>query len=376
MKMRQIGKSVNVLCGTIALTSIAASAFADDAPSLRDWLNHPLATRSVPQHALGLVPTDDTTFDTSPRLKIMSMRGVRPKQLLLTEFLPPVANQGHQSSCVAWSAAYYCYSYAVAEKRHLTADQLKDPKWEFSPSFIYNQVKQPGGGTNLGAAFKVLREQGCATMAEMPYNQDDDSAIPTPEAKERAAKFSHATTAYVFRYLQADVEAIKTYLVESHHPFTTAIPIFKDFPGDSVAPDFVYHLTIEPTRANMEGGHAITIVGYDDDKHAFRMLNSWGPNWGDNGFMWIDENFIKKYAMEGWGEVAGGPSLRDFVRGGKKQLTPHITWIAPVKQDKPEAAPVDPAPSTEVPPPPPPPAPSTDAPAAPAAPNDPAQPAQ
>jgi len=67
MKMRQIGKSGNVLCGTIALTSIAASAFAADAPPLRDWLNHPLATRSVPEHALGLVPTDDATFDTSPR---------------------------------------------------------------------------------------------------------------------------------------------------------------------------------------------------------------------------------------------------------------------------------------------------------------------
>jgi len=81
--------------------------------------------------------------------------------------------------------------------------------------------------------------------------------------------------------------------------------------------------------------------------------------------------------MEGWGEVAGGPSLRDFVRGGKKQLTPHITWIAPIKQAAPEPAPANLAPSTEVPPPPPPPpAPSTDAPAAPDAPANPAQPAQ
>jgi C1A family cysteine protease len=306
----------------------------DGVPPLREWLTHPIATRSIPHHGLGYIPTDDATFDSSPHLKILSMRGERPKQLVLTQYLPPVANQGHQSSCVAWSAAYYCYSFAVAEKRHLTPDQLQDPKWEFSPAFIYNQVHAPGGGMNLGQAFKVLRDQGCATMAEMPYNQDDDATPPNAAAKARAAKFAHATTAYVFRYLQADPETIKTYLVETHHPFTTAIPIFKDFPGDSVDPSFVYKLTVDPVRANMEGGHAITIVGYDDDKHAFRMLNSWGPNWGDHGFMWIDEDFIKKYAMEGWGEAAGGPSVRSFVRGGKMQLTPHITWEAPQVKGK------------------------------------------
>ena len=37
------------------------------------------------------------------------------------------------------------------------------------------------------------------------------------------------------------------------------------------------------------GGHALTIVGYDDNKFggAFRVVNSWGRNWGDNGYFWM-----------------------------------------------------------------------------------------
>ncbi|MEZ4955452.1 MAG: C1 family peptidase [Saprospiraceae bacterium] len=40
------------------------------------------------------------------------------------------------------------------------------------------------------------------------------------------------------------------------------------------------------------GGHAMTIVGYDDGKNAFRIVNSWGTNWGDNGFAWVDYSLM------------------------------------------------------------------------------------
>jgi hypothetical protein len=33
--------------------------------------------------------------------------------------------------------------------------------------------------------------------------------------------------------------------------------------------------------------HAILITGYDDAKHAFRIMNSYGADWGVNGFGWI-----------------------------------------------------------------------------------------
>jgi hypothetical protein len=38
--------------------------------------------------------------------------------------------------------------------------------------------------------------------------------------------------------------------------------------------------------------HAMALVGYDDVKQAFRVRNSWGTSWGDNGSIWIDYDFF------------------------------------------------------------------------------------
>ena len=33
--------------------------------------------------------------------------------------------------------------------------------------------------------------------------------------------------------------------------------------------------------------HAIVLTGWDDSKGAWRLRNSWGPDWGEDGYMWI-----------------------------------------------------------------------------------------
>lgn len=44
--------------------------------------------------------------------------------------------------------------------------------------------------------------------------------------------------------------------------------------------------------------HAVVIVGWDDSKRAWLIQNSYGEQWGEQGFMWIewDSNSIGKYA--------------------------------------------------------------------------------
>ena len=53
------------------------------------------------------------------------------------------------------------------------------------------------------------------------------------------------------------------------------------------------------------GGHAMTVVGYDDTLNggSFRIVNSWGYQWGDNGYAWIRYSDFKKFcsmAMFTW----------------------------------------------------------------------------
>jgi hypothetical protein len=42
-------------------------------------------------------------------------------------------------------------------------------------------------------------------------------------------------------------------------------------------------------------GHALAVVGYDDDKQAFRIINSWGDDWGDAGYAWVSYDYMRKY---------------------------------------------------------------------------------
>ena len=39
------------------------------------------------------------------------------------------------------------------------------------------------------------------------------------------------------------------------------------------------------------------LVGYDDDRRAWLVRNSWGPNWGESGHVWIDYQVMDHYAQ-------------------------------------------------------------------------------
>ena len=40
--------------------------------------------------------------------------------------------------------------------------------------------------------------------------------------------------------------------------------------------------------------HAMLLIGYDDAKESFLILNSW-RDWGDNGTMWVSYDDFEKY---------------------------------------------------------------------------------
>ncbi len=51
-----------------------------------------------------------------------------------------------------------------------------------------------------------------------------------------------------------------------------------------------------------DGGHAVSIVGYDDN--GFIIKNSWGTEWGDKGYGWVSFDYHRLFATEAF--VLGG----------------------------------------------------------------------
>ena len=56
----------------------------------------------------------------------------------------------------------------------------------------------------------------------------------------------------------------------------------------------------------MLGGHAVLAVGYDDSKQVFIVRNSWGKEWGDNGYFYMPYAFItdKNMCSDFWSIIS------------------------------------------------------------------------
>jgi hypothetical protein len=94
--------------------------------------------------------------------------------------------------------------------------------------------------------------------------------------------------------------------------------------GFTVYTDFLYYESgiYRHTTGVVEGGHAVAIVGYDDEEQCWIIKNSWGPNWGENGFFRIaagtneceieDEVYTINYATVPGTSFVLSPSAIDF----------------------------------------------------------------
>lgn len=48
------------------------------------------------------------------------------------------------------------------------------------------------------------------------------------------------------------------------------------------------------------GSHAVVMVGYDDNSGLFTFQNSWGAQWGDQGYGYLNYDFFDRYFSEAW----------------------------------------------------------------------------
>ncbi len=70
-------------------------------------------------------------------------------------------------------------------------------------------------------------------------------------------------------------------VVKMHIPHGSSIGAFK---GDGVFVETI-PLVYEPERNN--GCHIVSIIGWNDNKQAWLIKNSWGTGWGNNGLGWV-----------------------------------------------------------------------------------------
>jgi papain like protease/uncharacterized protein DUF4384 len=211
-------------------------------------------------------------------------RDFLPASIDLSHLMPLPGSQGHLSSCTAWATAYAARGYYGAAFEGRDPRQLANVP---SPSYVYHLARGANcTGTNMVAVAEVLK-RGSVSLADYPY-RDQCEAPPGPEVVAKAQDFRIRGITIVNK---DKIDDIKGQLARSN----PVIISFHDSPGwhrhrgDATFSD----LSFDPDEKK-NGWHAMVVVGYDDRRQAFRLINSWGTRWGDGGYAWIDYNVLRE----------------------------------------------------------------------------------
>jgi C1A family cysteine protease len=253
-------------------------------------------------------------------------------------YFPPIRSQGSQGSCTCWASCYYYSTYTQARDEGYTVSGGDNTKIS-SPAFMYPLVNDGvDEGANTGYTLARLNDIGCSSWTKMPYSQSDWTTWPTEAAWIEALGWRTSTAHSINGRTTSGLNSIKQYVANGNvvvTDFTVYDNFYDTYPSATTG---INNRVYYAQSGSLVGGHAVTIVGYDDNRSyvdhrdglthygAFLMANSWGSSWGwynstgtgSKGFFWV------AYAM--FTEQTFGPTV--YYNDDRPQYRPTIYAVA------------------------------------------------
>jgi C1A family cysteine protease len=211
-----------------------------------------------------------------------------PSSYSLEKYLPEVGDQGDVGSCVGWSTTYYGFSIVKRIENGIDYPV-------FAPLSIFNRFSYLNGsdpcsnGAYIEECLDLLVKKGCPYESE--YNKPNCSLDPS--------KKKYKDCLYKFERLQHNNSMQIKFALSKNCPVIIGMNLFQRGRGNSLNSKFldscgVVKMDNFRDNPNRVGGHALCIVGYDDNigGGAFKIVNSWGSSWGKEGFFWLKYKHI------------------------------------------------------------------------------------
>jgi hypothetical protein len=233
-----------------------------------------------------------------------------PKSQSLRRYCPSIRRQ-EVANCVGWAAAYAGLTIAQNAKMGVT-DYYEKQLRAFDANFLYGLIRSETDdwcqeGTTLFDALYVLQYFGCKPEIWEPWFDCNE------HGKYNDFTLAIASFNKINEYnsvpVEPGLEAVKMAILYEL-PVLIGVNLTESFKAGSSTNNGVW----SPKMGEMNiGGHAMCVVGYDDYKYggAFEVMNSWGEEFGDQGFIWIKYSDFYKIVQEAYvfdaGELTTGP---------------------------------------------------------------------
>lgn len=217
-----------------------------------------------------------------------------------TDKMSSIKDQGSLGSCVGFAitAMKEWQELIEHEKEVAEGKKYKRPKDEYdlSEAWVYWNSKKidpwPNEeGTSIRCAMQVLKKIGIPCERAYPYS---DKYKGSPESWAKLI----AKWGLIDSYWRCNgLSDLKVALNNS--PVVIGIACFREifYATESSPPGLVQY----PSNPNeVLGGHAICVVGYNDNTSLVKFKNSWGTSWGDDGYGYLSYKYIKDFMWDAW----------------------------------------------------------------------------
>jgi hypothetical protein len=220
-----------------------------------------------------------------------------PTKISYRIYTPKVQDQGNSMTCVGWAVAYAQLSTQQNLAMGIT-DTFQKIIRAMDPYYVYSYIRNPVddwcyAGASMEDALSILTNKGTKPRIWDPLTFCYSNLSSFEFTNTLASHYS------IKGYNLLDsgnlVQHVKLAL-GSKKIVSIGVNLTESIKLDNSSH---YGIWLPSSTDSIIGKHAMCVVGYDDDKYggAFEIMNSWGTEYGEGGFLWIKYEDFKKYVL-------------------------------------------------------------------------------
>lgn len=208
--------------------------------------------------------------------------------------MPEIFDQGELGSCTGNGISYALGFLVLNGHFQNVADSDILP---FSRLFIYynervieDSVNQDSGA-QIRDGFKAISSEGVCPETFCVYDVNRFTDKPSDKAYAEALNYK----AIEYRRLN---NANKLELIQcllDGFPFVLGFSVYSNFESQEISDTGVLNMPSNSDR--LLGGHCVVCVGYNLEEDRFLIANSWGADWGQNGYFTIPADYLTNWNL-------------------------------------------------------------------------------
>jgi len=212
----------------------------------------------------------------------------------LKKYCPIPKNQGNMGSCTGWATGYAGLTIAesILDENTNKDDITNNAR---SALYVYNQLMTCKRGSHLTNVFEVIKNNGDCYYKE--FNPTTCMILPDENTLQKGKDMRITNYVRLWDIIDSKnkkIQSAKRSLLQKR-PVVIVLHLKKTFQNISKSGVYI------PKNTDQDAGyHAVCLIGYDDEKQQFEMMNSWGENWGNEGFFFMPYDDFITYADEGY----------------------------------------------------------------------------